>query len=99
MTYKELINTDPVMLVEFFATWCPHCRAMQPVVGQVKELLDGRVPVVQLDLDKNSDEADEAGVRSVPTFIVYKDGKEMWRHSGEIQGDVLLSKVEEYYSD
>ena len=98
MTYKELINTDPVMLVEFFATWCPHCRAMQPVVEQVKELLDGRVPVVQLDLDKNSDEADEAGVRSVPTFIIYKNGAEMWRHSGEIQGDVLLSKVEEYCS-
>lgn len=98
MTYKELINTDPVILVEFFATWCPHCRAMQPVVEQVKELLDGRVPVVQLDLDKNSDEADEAGVRSVPTFIIYKNGAEMWRHSGEIQGDVLLSKVEEYCS-
>ena len=94
MTYKELINTDPVMLVECFATWCPHCREMMPVVEQVKELLDGRAPVVQLDLDKNSDEADEAGVRSVPTFIVYKNGTEMWRHSGEIDGEVLLSKVE-----
>ena len=94
MTYKELINTDPVMLVEFFATWCPHCREMMPVVEQVKELLDGRAPVVQLYLDKNSDEADEAGVRSVPTFIVYKNGTEMWRHSGEIDGEVLLSKVE-----
>ena len=94
MTYKELINTDPVMLVEFFATWCPHCREMMPVVEQVKELLDGRAPVVQLDLDKNSDEADEAGVRSVHTFIVYKNGTEMWRHSGEIDGEVLLSKVE-----
>lgn len=94
MTYKELINTDPVMLVEFFATWCPHCRGMMPVVEQVRELLDGRAPVVQLDLDKNSDEADEAGVRSVPTFIIYKDGAEVWRHSGEIDGEVLLGKVE-----
>ncbi len=95
MTYNELINTDPVILVEFFATWCPHCRGMEPVVAQVKELLDGRVPVVQLDIDKNSAEADEAGVRSVPTFIVYKNRTEVWRHSGEIQGDVLLSKVEQ----
>lgn len=94
MTYKELINTDPVMLVEFFATWCPHCQAMMPVVEQVMELLDGRAAVVQLDIDKNDAEADEASVRSVPTFIVYKNGEEMWRHTGEVDGEVLLSKVE-----
>lgn len=94
MTYKELINTDPVMLVEFFATWCPHCRAMMPVVEQVRELLDGRASVVQLDIDKNSSEADEAGVRSVPTFILYKNGEEVWRQSGEMDGELLLNKVE-----
>lgn len=94
MTYKELINTDPVMLVEFFATWCPHCQAMMPVVEQVRELLDGRAAVVQLDIDKNDAESDEASVRSVPTFIVYKNGEEMWRHTGEVDGEVLLSKVE-----
>lgn len=96
MTYKELINADPVILVEFFATWCPHCQGMMPVVAQVKELLDGHAPVVQLDIDKNQAEADEASVRSVPTFIIYKNGQEMWRHSGEIDGEVLLSKVESY---
>lgn len=94
MTYNELINTDPVMLVEFFATWCPHCRAMSPVVEQTRELLDGRAPVVQLDIDKNDSEAEAASVRSVPTFIVYKNGEEVWRHTGEVDGEVLLGKVE-----
>ena len=98
MTYNELINTDPVILVEFFATWCPHCRGMEPVVAQVKELLDGRVPVVQLDIDKNSAEADEAGVRSVPTFIVYRNGREMWRQSGEMEAATLVSTAEKYLS-
>lgn len=96
MTYSELISTPGVMLVEFYATWCPHCQRMMPVVEQIRELLDGKASIVQLDIDKNSESADEAGAQSIPTFIVYKDGKEMWRHTGEIDGQALLSKVESY---
>lgn len=68
---------------------------MMPVVEQVRELLDGRAEVVQLDIDQNQEAADEAKAESIPTFIVYKNGREMWRHSGEIDGEVLLSKVEQ----
>lgn len=94
MTYSEIINSQPVVLVEFFATWCPHCQKMMPVVAQVKILLDGRAAVYQLDIDQNQQTAEEAGANSIPTFILYRDGKEVWRHSGEIDGEVLLSKVE-----
>lgn len=69
---------------------------MMPIVEQVKELLEGRVPVYQYDIDSNNRSADEAGVQSIPTFLVYVDGKEAWRHSGEIDGEVLLSKVESF---
>ncbi|MCM1033535.1 MAG: thioredoxin family protein [Odoribacter sp.] len=96
MDYTSITKEAPVVLVEFFATWCPHCKAMAPVVDQVSELLDGRVPVYQLDIDKNEDAADEAGVQSVPTFIVYVNGNPAWRHSGEIEADVLLGKVESF---
>ena len=94
MTYQEMINGNNVVLVEFYATWCPHCQAMMPVVVQVKELLEGRAAVVQLDIDSNSEAASAYNVESVPTFIVYKDGKEQWRHTGEIDGNVLLNNVE-----
>lgn len=94
MTYSELISQPGTLLVEFYATWCPHCRKMMPVVEQVKELIGGRAKVYQLDIDQNDEAANEAKAESVPTFIVYKDGKEMWRHSGEIDGEILLSKVE-----
>lgn len=94
MTYQEMINGNNVVLVEFYATWCPHCQAMMPVVAQVKELLEGRAAVVQLDIDNNSDAASTYNVESVPTFIVYKDGREQWRHTGEIDGNVLLNNVE-----
>ena len=96
MDYKELISANKVVIVEFFATWCPHCRKMMPVVEQVKELLDGRVPVYQLDIDENRSDAENAGVESVPSFIIYRDGETVWKHSGEIDGEVLLSKVESF---
>lgn len=96
MTYESAITQSPVVLVEFFASWCPHCQRMMPIVAQVKELLDGQVPVVQLDIDENKEAADAASVQSIPTFIVYKDGREAWRHSGEIDGNDLLAKVQSY---
>lgn len=98
MTYDEAIRMSDVVLVEFYATWCPHCKRMAPIVDQVKELLDGRANVVQLDIDRNQEAADASEVSGVPTFIVYKDGREMWRHSGEIDGNDLLNKVESYIS-
>lgn len=96
MNYEKTISQAPVVLMEFYADWCPHCQRMMPVVAQVKELLGGGVPVVQLDIDDNNDEANAAEVESVPTFIVYKDGTEVWRHSGEIDGKDLLAKVQSF---
>lgn len=94
MNYTELITSEPVVLVEFFATWCPHCKRMMPIVEQIKELLEGTVSVYQLDIDQNEEASDEAGVNSVPTFILYKNGKEVWRQSGEMEAQVLLSKIQ-----
>ena len=69
---------------------------MMPVVAQVKELLGDSVPVYQYDIDQNNEAANEARVQSIPTFIIYRDGEEMWRHSGEIDGNLLLAKVESF---
>lgn len=96
MTYSDAINEAPVVLVEFFATWCPHCQKMMPIVAQVRELLGPATPVIQLDIDQNSATAKENRVDGVPTFIIYKNGQEEWRHSGEIDGNDLLAKVQSY---
>ena len=94
MTYSQAINEAPVVLVEFFATWCPHCQRMMPIVEQLKELLGTATPVIQLDIDQNQETATQEGVNGVPTFIIYKNGTEVWRHSGEIDGNALLAKVQ-----
>lgn len=96
MTYAQITSQAPVVLVEFFATWCPHCQKMMPVVAQIKEILGDATPVAQLDIDQNKELAQQAGVEGVPTFIIYKNGQEVWRHSGEIDGNDLLAKVQSY---
>ncbi len=96
MNYNELINSNPVVLVEFYASWCPHCQRMMPIVEQVKQLLGDSAPVYQFDIDENQSLASETGVESIPTFIIYRNGSEVWRQSGEIEGDMLYSKVEAY---
>lgn len=96
MTYDEAIRKTPVTLVEFYASWCPHCHHMMPVVEQVKELLADSVEIIQLDIDENQEAANSNNVESVPTFIIYRDGEEQWRHSGEIDGNNLLSKVQSF---
>lgn len=96
MTYDEAIKQTPVVLVEFFASWCPHCRKMMPVVDQVKELLDGSAAVIQLDIDENKELAQQEEVEGIPIFIIYSNGEEQWRHSGEIDGNALLAKIQSY---
>lgn len=92
-TYKQAKEHPGVVLVEFFATWCPHCQRMMPVVEEVKELVAGKAAVFQYDIDKYPDDAEKAGADTVPTFIVFKDGKEVWRKVGEMPGDEIVQAI------
>lgn len=94
MNYDTTIDQQGTVLVEFFATWCGHCANMAPIVEEVKELLGDRAKVVQIDIDKYQDAANEANVTATPTFILFKNGKQVWRHEGEIPGQELLNQVE-----
>ncbi len=96
MKYTEAITSTPVVLVEFYATWCPHCRRMMPVVEQIKELLSGTVDIYTLDIDQNEQIADQEQITSTPTFIIYRDGQPVWRESGEMDGQYLLDKVQSF---
>lgn len=96
MTYNEAIKSTPTVLVEFYASWCPHCQRMMPIVEQIKELLDGKVDVYQFDIDENRELANQEKVESIPTFIVYKNGQEVWRNSGEMEADILLAHIQRY---
>lgn len=84
----------PVVLVEFYATWCPHCQRMAPVVEDIKKSLEGKVPVYQFDIDTNDELATEANVDVIPSFIIYRSGRVFWTHTGEIDRESIMSEIE-----
>lgn len=94
MDYTQEIKSAPVVLVEFYATWCPHCQKMMPIVADIKALLADNLKVLQYDIDKNEDLANEMRVQSLPTFLLYADGKEVMRETGEMPAEVLLQKIQ-----
>ena len=96
MDYTDAIKSTPVVLVEFYATWCPHCMRMMPAVQQIRELLAGKVDIYQLDIDQDQELANIEKVNATPTFIIYRDGCQVWRGAGEMEGQVLLSKIESF---
>lgn len=91
--YDALKADTGVALVEFYASWCPHCQRMMPVVAGLRELFQGRANVYQFDIDLNQQLAEALDVQSIPTFIIYKAGEEVWRGSGEMEGSVLAGHV------
>ena len=70
------------MLVDFYATWCGPCKMMPPILQELKNNVGDAVKVVKIDVDKNQTVAQRFGVRSVPTLILFKQGKVAWRTAG-----------------
>ncbi len=94
-SFQELINSDTPVLVDFFATWCGPCRMMTPVLQDVAERAGDEAKVIKVDVDKNPQAAASFEVRGVPTFIIFKNGKQIWRQSGVVPAEVLLVKLRE----
>ena len=71
-----------LVLIDFNATWCGPCQTMEPIVDKVKDSFRGELEVLRVDVDENSSIAKNFKIKSVPTLILLKSGKPIWRHSG-----------------
>lgn len=92
---ERLLHSDWVM-AEFYATWCSHCQAMQPILEEFKKAMRGTLEVVQVDIDQESALADFYTIESTPTFILLRKGEQLWRQSGEMNLHLLEKVVKEY---
>lgn len=72
---SEVLNSDVPVLVDFFAEWCGPCKMMGPVVDKIAQEYEGKAKVGKIDIDKNPGLAGKYNVMSVPTFMVFKQGK------------------------
>lgn len=93
-TFKEIINGPKPVLVDFFAEWCGPCKTMAPVLSELSSDLKGRAVILKVDVDKNQAASQAFNVRGVPTFVLFKDGKEVWRKSGALPKQMLTAAIE-----
>ena len=91
--FNEIISSDKLTVVDFFATWCGPCKMLTPVVESVSEKLHGEVNFVKVDIDVFNDIASEYRIQSVPTLVYIKNGQEINRTVGYMDEDTLLEKV------
>lgn len=92
--FKDIVNSEKPVLVDFSAEWCGPCKMMVPILEQVKSELGDKVKVVKIDVDRNPDLASAYQVKGVPTLMIFKKGKQLWRESGVRQARELISIIQ-----
>ena len=98
-TFKDVISSDQLVLVDFFATWCQPCKMMHPILEQVKEVLGDRVRIIKVDVDKYGDTASQYRIQSVPTLMLFRQGEVLWRTSGVVQKADLLVTIDSFLKE
>jgi len=94
--FKSIINSDIPVLVDFFADWCGPCKVLAPVLNQVKEALGDTIKIVKINVDKNELLSAKYQVRGVPTMLLFKNGKQLWRQSGVLQKEEIISIINQH---
>lgn len=93
MTFSELTNSDKPVLVDFYADWCAPCRAMKPVLEDLKAQMGDKVAIFKIDVDRNPAISERFNVMSIPTLIVFKNGEPVWRKSGMASSSELKNTL------
>lgn len=96
MTFADLTNTDKPVLVDFYADWCAPCRAMKPVLEDLKAQMGEELSIFKIDVDKNQAIAERFAIRSIPTLILFKNGEPVWRKSGMASSVELQKAVSQF---
>lgn len=96
--FDELIKGNVPVLVDYFATWCGPCKMMHPILDEVKKQLGDKVKILKVDVDvpANRQSVYTYQVQSVPTLMLFKEGKMLWRQSGVVQAKALKETIEKY---
>lgn len=95
-SFNEIIASQKLVLVDFSADWCGPCKMLAPILKQVKDEVGDAIKIIKIDVDKNQTLASQYQVMGVPTLILYKDGKQVWRQSGVLQKHELVQLIQSH---
>lgn len=95
-TFQEIINGEQLVLIDFYANWCGPCKLMMPTIESVGKEMQGKARVLKIDIDKNQALAQKYSIQSVPTLMMFKKGKMIWRNSGVMDKNSLINQINSF---
>ncbi|MCW3076915.1 MAG: Thioredoxin-like protein [Bacteroidetes bacterium] len=91
--FNSVINSNELVLVDFFAEWCGPCKTLSPILTQVKAKLGEKIKILKVDVDKNPATASFYQIKGVPTLILFKNGRQIWKQSGVLGAPDLIKVI------
>ena len=95
-TFNELIQSNKPVIVDFFAELCGPCKLMAPILKDVKDNVGESAIIIKIDVDKNPATSSQYQIQGVPTLIIFKQGKTVWRKSGVVSKNELLNTIRNF---
>ena len=94
--FSAIINQNQLTLVDFYADWCGPCQMLSPILQYVKSDLGDLIKIIKVNVDQHQDLASEFMVRGVPTMLLFKNGKMLWRQSGVLSKKDIISVINQF---
>ena len=94
--FSALIQSDTPVLIDFSAEWCGPCKMMAPILTQLKGMVGDKVKIIKIDVDKNPQISSSYQIQGVPTLMLFKGGKQLWRQSGLMQAADIQRVIEQH---
>ena len=93
-SFRDLINSDIPVVVDFYADWCGPCKMQSPILSQLKQSAGEKIRIVKIDIDKNQQLSSKLGVSSIPTIMIFQNGELKWRGVGVQTKQVLQEQID-----
>ena len=94
--FEDLIKDNKLVFIDFFATWCPPCKMLSPILDDVYEEMKDKVEMVKINVDENENISRQFQIISIPTMIIFKDGEPVSRVVGYRDYEMIVSEIEKF---
>jgi len=94
--FNDIINSSKPVLIDFSAEWCAPCKMMPPILKEVARVVGDRARIIKIDVDKNPAIAQKYRIMSVPTLMIFRNGRSVFRQAGVIQAPQLIHLLEQH---